>query len=213
MLAAWPRSAQLATAFLLGVVATLLAVHARDYLPRGGRPSVLDRSGEQTYRVDLNRADRAELLQLPGVGDSLAGRIEAHRRQRGPFRDVDQLGEVKGVGPATLDRLRDWVLVEEAAPGLATPPRSRTSGVKGVKKDATLTEPVNVNRANLEELQRLPGIGPKTAERIIEARRQAPFRSVEDLRRVPRIGPKTLERLRPLVIVEDGAAQRVASEE
>jgi competence ComEA-like helix-hairpin-helix protein len=54
----------------------------------------------------------------------------------------------------------------------------------------------DLNLATYEELQKLPGIGPKLAERILA---QRPFQSPEDLTAVPAIGSKTLERLRPLV--------------
>jgi competence ComEA-like helix-hairpin-helix protein len=57
---------------------------------------------------------------------------------------------------------------------------------------------VDLNWATYEELQKLPGIGPKLAERILARR---PFQSPEDLTAVPGIGSKTLERLRPLVRV------------
>ena len=60
--------------------------------------------------------------------------------------------------------------------------------------------PVNVNSASAEELEKLPGIGPKTAQAVVEDReRNGPFRSVDDLLRVKGIGPKKLEALRPLV--------------
>lgn len=59
--------------------------------------------------------------------------------------------------------------------------------------------PVDLNRATYEELQTLPGVGPKLAERIISRR---PFGKVDELEAVPGIGPKTVERLRPLVRVE-----------
>ncbi len=55
---------------------------------------------------------------------------------------------------------------------------------------------VSLNRASLAELEALPGVGPELARRIVEHR---PYLRVEDLLRVPGIGPKTLARLRPLV--------------
>src|SRR5262249_44350097 len=81
VVAAWSRSAQLTTAFLFGVVVTLLAVHAWGLLRWGTRPAELSRQGGLTYRIDLNQAPRAELLQIPGVGESRAERIERYRRE------------------------------------------------------------------------------------------------------------------------------------
>ncbi len=68
-------------------------------------------------------------------------------------------------------------------------------------QDGGLGARVNVNTASREELETLPGIGPKTAQAIIEYRRARPFGRIEDITRVRGIGPKTLERLRPLVTV------------
>jgi competence ComEA-like helix-hairpin-helix protein len=59
------------------------------------------------------------------------------------------------------------------------------------------------------ELQKLPGIGPAKAQRIMEERERQPFVSIEDLRRVNGIGPKTLDRLRPYITVEKSAVDTV----
>ncbi len=59
---------------------------------------------------------------------------------------------------------------------------------------------VSVNLATAEELQRLPGIGPVLARRIVEDRaRNGQYRQVEDLLRVKGIGRKTLDKLKPYV--------------
>ncbi len=61
---------------------------------------------------------------------------------------------------------------------------------------------VHLNSATLAELQQLPGIGPKTAEKIDAYRQAQPFRSVDELREVHGIGEKKLEAVRHLVTVD-----------
>jgi competence protein ComEA len=56
--------------------------------------------------LDLNEADAEALSRLPGVGPVLAGRIVAARRTRGRFRSLEELLEVPGIGPATLEKIR-----------------------------------------------------------------------------------------------------------
>ncbi|MFC9664383.1 ComEA family DNA-binding protein [Nocardia sp. NPDC127606] len=60
-------------------------------------------------RIDVNTATEAELDALPGVGPVTAKAILAWRTTNGRFTDVAQLGEVDGIGPARLARLRDLV--------------------------------------------------------------------------------------------------------
>lgn len=67
------------------------------------------------------------------------------------------------------------------------------------------TEPVrmNLNTASARLLQRLPGVGPKLAERIIEHREaHGPFRRARDIVQVRGIGPKTYEKMAPYLFVE-----------
>lgn len=60
-------------------------------------------------------------------------------------------------------------------------------------------EKVNLNTATQQELEALPGIGPKLAQEIIKSRQKKPFTSLEDLDRIPGIGPRLLERLKDRV--------------
>ncbi len=66
----------------------------------------------------------------------------------------------------------------------------------------TPTSAVDLNRAPAWVLTRLPGIGPKRAAEIVQARKQRPFVRVRDLLRIKGIGAKTLAKLIPLVRVE-----------
>lgn len=61
--------------------------------------------------VDLNAAGAAQLEALPGVGPATAAAIVAWRERDGPFTSVDQLLEVRGIGPAKFEALRDLVVV------------------------------------------------------------------------------------------------------
>lgn len=62
--------------------------------------------------------------------------------------------------------------------------------------------PVNLNTADLEELEQLPGVGPVTAREIIKFREQSgPIRRPEDLLALPRFTRRSLERIRPYVFV------------
>lgn len=61
--------------------------------------------------VNLNAADATALETLPGVGPAIAARIIAWRDENGPFRSVDELLAVSGIGEKTLDGFRDLVTV------------------------------------------------------------------------------------------------------
>ena len=61
--------------------------------------------------IDLNRATASELEALPSVGPALAGRIVALRESRGGLRSVQELDDVKGIGPTTLKKLTPLVTV------------------------------------------------------------------------------------------------------
>jgi competence protein ComEA len=61
--------------------------------------------------IDLNRAGLAELQRLPRIGPTLAARIVGDRATHGPFRSVDDLARVKGIGKATLEKLRPYLVV------------------------------------------------------------------------------------------------------
>jgi competence protein ComEA len=61
------------------------------------------------FLVDVNRAEWPELSTLPEVGEMLAKRIVAHRQQHGEFQSVEELQQVRGIGPKTFERLKPYV--------------------------------------------------------------------------------------------------------
>ncbi len=65
--------------------------------------------------VNINTASKAELMSVRGIGEKRAEAIIAYRDQNGPFKSVDDLESVQGVGPAILKDNRDSLTVGEVA--------------------------------------------------------------------------------------------------
>lgn len=59
---------------------------------------------------------------------------------------------------------------------------------------------INLNTASFTQLQRIPGVGEATAERIIQHRRQSPFRRPEDVMLIHGIGEKKFAKMQPYII-------------
>ena len=76
--------------------------------PASGVPGT---SGAPGALINVNTADATALEALPGVGEVTAGAIVQHRTENGPFASVDQLEDVSGIGPATLEEIRPHVTV------------------------------------------------------------------------------------------------------
>ncbi len=160
-------------------------------------------------RIDPNTAGEEDLDRLPGVGPVVAARIVQVRRDRGPFTGPSDLLSVPGVGPATLARITpylEWPIRPQLGRSFRPPQLRLGPSARSPRPDMDATTrtpvPVDLNRASREELERLPGVGPVMAERILRLReRVGKFRGLEELRSVRGIGPATIERLRPLVII------------
>jgi competence protein ComEA len=67
---------------------------------------------ELRYEVDLNRADWTELVNLPGIGEARAREIVRDREERGPFATPSDLMRVHGIGPATIEGIREHLCRE-----------------------------------------------------------------------------------------------------
>ncbi len=63
----------------------------------------------ESGRIRINEASASDLMELPGIGDSMAARILAERVRSGSFTGPEDLLRVRGIGPKTLARLRDRI--------------------------------------------------------------------------------------------------------
>jgi len=96
-----------------------LAVRVNDQdhwtVPMVGEPTVVPSDAvsiEPTSdKIDINTADAKLLETLPGIGETRAQAIISHRDEHGPFKRVDDIVAVPGIGAATMEGLRDLVEV------------------------------------------------------------------------------------------------------
>jgi len=75
-------------------------------------PSLAGGDGRLSGTVNVNTASAEQLQLLPGVGETRARALIEARKQRGGFKSVDELLDVKGIGDASLDRMRPFVTVD-----------------------------------------------------------------------------------------------------
>jgi comEA protein len=64
------------------------------------------------FNVQLNTADQIELERIPGIGPVMARRILSYRQSKGRFHSVDELLNVKGIGPKKLQKIRPYVQIQ-----------------------------------------------------------------------------------------------------
>jgi competence ComEA-like helix-hairpin-helix protein len=117
-------------------------------------------------------------------------------------REFDRLykGAILGIPPRIRQRIDARKKECESVPAASKSPILMGEIVATKPQIAESKKLVNLNTASQTELETLPGVGPKLAERIMAARKQQPFTSLDDVARVQGIGDKILERWRDRVI-------------
>ena len=114
------RPLRLAAVFLAALallyVRASTAAEGTDYTITTARQAQEEVTPEPSGPVDINTADLEQLQTLKGIGPALAQRIVDFREENGPFRSVEDLLQVKGIGEATLEKFRDHITVGTEAP-------------------------------------------------------------------------------------------------
>jgi competence protein ComEA len=90
-------------------------VHDEDqiYVPEVGEEDLPSRGGglSQTLLVNINTASAPELETLPGIGPVLAQSIVDYRQAHGPFGTVEEIMDVRGIGPGVFEDIRELITV------------------------------------------------------------------------------------------------------
>lgn len=63
-------------------------------------------------KVNINEAKQEDFEQLPGIGPSIAKKIIEYREQNGKFTSIDELQEVKGIGEAKFENIKEYIMVK-----------------------------------------------------------------------------------------------------
>ena len=153
----------------------------------------------KSEKVNINTADAAALEELPGIGPAHAKAIVAAR----PFKSVDELAKVRGVGKSRSDALKDLVTITEpAAAKTATAKAAAAKSAGATTKEMPKPKPgekININTASKDELDVLPGIGPVRAQAIIDGR---PFKTIEDVMKVKGIKEIEFGKIKDMITVK-----------
>lgn len=156
-------------------------------------------SQDKQVTVDIRTAGKEDLMLLPGIGEKRAQDILDRRAQK-QFTSLNELLEIKGIGPKTFAKLLPLLVPFGEAPRVETEittPAEKTKKAETATPKTQLTNVVNLNSATLDELCTLPGIGAVKAQAILDYRSQnGAFQTIEDITKVKGIGAKTLEKIR-----------------
>lgn len=91
----------------------LIGLGTNYFLKVRRQPYLLSCFDKNLGKLELNEADAAGLMKLPGIGETLANRILEYRLQNAGFREIEELRKIKGVTAARFDRLKDLIFVRD----------------------------------------------------------------------------------------------------
>jgi competence ComEA-like helix-hairpin-helix protein/phasin family protein len=163
-----------------------------------------DKTVEKTRNAksDLNRADRDELVSVPGIGPAGAESILKHRGDRGGFQSLDELSDVTGIGAQTVQNLRERFTISGKRAGAAESASKRAAKAPETSPQTTKAKrgveiAAETTRRSADTAAEIAGrsadVAGDAGKRTIEAAAQTGKAGMEALGRV---GDKSREALR-----------------
>lgn len=125
--------------------------------------------------IDINSADTAAFIELPGIGSKLAARIVNFRNKLGGFYSINQIAETFGLPDSTFQKIKGHLIV------------SRDN-----------VDKININTASKDILKQHPYIKWPLANAIVAYRDQhGPYKSIDDLKNISILDPSTADKIEP----------------
>ncbi len=156
-------------------LAPYIRIPAKGFEPKETTRSV----NKQIVLVEINTADSALLVKIPGIGPTFAARILKFRNRLGGFYTLTQLQEVYGIDSTRFEALKDFI-----------------------KIDADRISKIDINTATIEEFKSQPYIGYKFGNAIINYRKQhGNYASVEELTKIILINEVAFNKMKPYLVI------------
>ncbi len=141
---------------------------------------------ENAGKLNLNRTDLKSIKSLPEMTPGLAKKIYDYIREQGEIKSLDDLLNIKGMTRKRIRYLENYA-----------------TAVGGHAGQAAWGDKLNLNFASIEDINALPGVSKKLAEKIVAVRNgNGGFFSLDDLKEVPGLTEKTLKKFIDLVEVK-----------
>ena len=124
---------------------------------------------ENSFPIDINKADLAQLCSIDGIGESTAQRILDYRNKVGVISSLDMLLNVDGIGGKTLKKLENYLFVSDTDKSVAAQ-TTQTSKTATTKTQEKTIKQVNINTAEAKEIAQALQISLEKAQLVVETR-------------------------------------------
>lgn len=124
---------------------------------------------DNSFPIDINKADLAQLCSIDGIGESTAQRILDYRNKVGVISSLDMLLNVDGIGGKTLKKLENYLFVSDTDKAVAAQ-TTQTSKAATTKTQEKTFKQVNINTAEAKEIAQALQISLEKAQLVVETR-------------------------------------------
>jgi competence protein ComEA len=98
--------------FGFAIIVLVFAFSVSSALAQGASKADTGKSVEQVAeKININKATVAQLMELKGIGESYAKRIVEYREKNGPFKKIEDVMQVQGIGTKTFESIKDKITV------------------------------------------------------------------------------------------------------